>query len=164
MMASYVIATPELMTAAATDLANIGSALDAAHLVAAGPTTAVIPAAADEVSTGIAALFSAHATDYQAQATKAVAATSGFAANLTGSAGAYASAEDVIHALLVGVAQGYLALGNVVLTPLEVLIENGSGSPLGQAALVAFIGLLFPYTASIILLDVITEALTGQPL
>jgi hypothetical protein len=162
MRMSYVLAAPELMTAAATDLAAIGSAVDAAHAAAAGPTTGLIPAAADEVSTGIAALFSAHAADYQAQATKAVAATSSFAANLTGSAGAYASAEDTLHALLVGLTQGYLALGNTVLFPLEVLIENGG--PLGQVALVPFIGLLFPYTFSVILLDVITEALTGQPI
>ena len=54
---SYVLAAPELMTAAATDLAAIGSAVDAAHAAAAAPTTGLIPAAADEVSTGIAALF-----------------------------------------------------------------------------------------------------------
>jgi hypothetical protein len=65
---SYVIAAPEIMTAAATDLATIGSTLDAAHR-AAGPTTlAVAPAAADEVSVSIAHLFSQHAQDYQAVA------------------------------------------------------------------------------------------------
>jgi hypothetical protein len=46
---SYVIAAPEMMTAAATDLAGIGSALSEAHM-AAGPSVALVPAAADEVS------------------------------------------------------------------------------------------------------------------
>ncbi|MGB9224655.1 PE family protein, partial [Mycobacterium sp.] len=55
---SLLIAAPESMTAAATDLANIGSALNAAHTAAATPTVAVIPAAADEVSASIAHLFS----------------------------------------------------------------------------------------------------------
>jgi triacylglycerol lipase len=40
---SYVIAAPEMMTSAATDLATIGSDLSAAHMAAALPTTALIP-------------------------------------------------------------------------------------------------------------------------
>ncbi|MGA7055357.1 MAG: PE family protein, partial [Mycobacterium sp.] len=51
------------MTEAATDLANIGSTVNAAHMAAATPTVAVIPAAADEVSSSIAHLFSQHAQD-----------------------------------------------------------------------------------------------------
>jgi hypothetical protein len=62
---SYVIAAPEMMTSAATDLATIGSDLSAAHSVAAARTTAVIAAAEDEVSTAIAALFSSHGTAFQ---------------------------------------------------------------------------------------------------
>jgi hypothetical protein len=40
---SYVIAAPEMMTSAATDLATIGSNLSAAHIAAAAPTLAVLP-------------------------------------------------------------------------------------------------------------------------
>ena len=159
---SYVLAAPELMTAAATDLAAIGSAVDAVHLAAAAPTTGLIPAAADEVSTGIAALFSTHAQDYQALAIRAAAAQGQFVTNLTTSAGAYASAENALTSFLQGLGQGYLALGNAVFTPLERLIENGS--PLGDVALVALIGLLIPYTLSVILLNEIIKALTGQPI
>src|SRR5260370_11543059 len=61
---SGVIAVPEVMTSAAMDLATIGSNLSAAHAVAATPTLAVPPAAADEVSTGVAHLFAQHAQDY----------------------------------------------------------------------------------------------------
>jgi hypothetical protein len=55
---SYVIAAREMMTAAAADLATIGSDLSMAHAAAAVPTVALVPAAADEVSAGIAHLFS----------------------------------------------------------------------------------------------------------
>jgi len=58
---SYVIAAPEIMTSAASDLATIGSNLSAAHTAAAARTLAVMPAAADEVSVSIAHLFSQHA-------------------------------------------------------------------------------------------------------
>lgn len=52
---SFVIANPEMLAAAATDLAGIRSAISAA--TAAG---------ADEVSLAISALFGQHAQAYQA--------------------------------------------------------------------------------------------------
>ncbi len=54
---SFVFATPGVLATATTDLASIGSALSAANLTAAGPTTALPAAAADEVSAAVAALF-----------------------------------------------------------------------------------------------------------
>ena len=63
---SCLIAAPELVAAAATDLARVGSTVNAANIAASGPTTAVIAAGSDEVSAGIAALFGAHAEAYQA--------------------------------------------------------------------------------------------------
>src|SRR5437588_6688658 len=81
---SAVIAVPEIMTSAATDLAKIGLNLNAAHVVAATPTLAVLPAAADEVSTGVAHLFSQYAEDYQRLAGKAAAFQEQFAQHLTG--------------------------------------------------------------------------------
>ena len=47
---SSLIAAPELITAAATDLAGIGSSLSEADAAAAASTTRVITAAGDEVS------------------------------------------------------------------------------------------------------------------
>jgi hypothetical protein len=44
---SFVIASPELVTAAATDLANIASTLGEANAAAATPTTGVLAAAED---------------------------------------------------------------------------------------------------------------------
>ena len=97
---SYVIAAPEMMTSAASDLAAIGSNVDAAHMVAAARTTSVIPAAADEVSTGIAQLFSQHAANYQALAGQAAAFNDQFLQHLTAGAFSYADIEANIVALL----------------------------------------------------------------
>ncbi len=88
-----VIAVPELMAEAATDLATVGDTLNAAHMAAAAPTVAVLPAAADEVSASIAHLFSGYAEDYQKLAGQAAASYEQFVQHLTASASAYASAE-----------------------------------------------------------------------
>ncbi|MGA7050468.1 MAG: PE family protein [Mycobacterium sp.] len=90
---SAVIAAPELIEAAATDLASIGSTVSAAHMAAAAPTVAVTPAAADEVSASIAHLFSLHAQDYQGLAGQAAAFHEQFVQHLTASARSYASTE-----------------------------------------------------------------------
>jgi hypothetical protein len=90
---SYVIAAPEMMTYAATDLATIGSTLRAAHLAAAAPTVAVLPAAADEVSAGIAHLFSSCAQDYHSLAGRVAAFHEQFVQHLTAGAASYASTE-----------------------------------------------------------------------
>src|SRR5262249_18707497 len=68
---SYVIAAPEIMTSAATDLSNIGSALSAAQAAAAAPTTGVLAAAEDVVSASIAAVFSSQCQQFQARGAQA---------------------------------------------------------------------------------------------
>jgi hypothetical protein len=97
---SLVIAAPELMADTAMDLANIGSTLNAAHMTAATPTVAVVPAAADEVSVSIAHLFSVHAQDYQALAGRAAAFHEQFVEHLTSSAASYANTEAANATLL----------------------------------------------------------------
>ena len=72
---SYVIAAPEMMTAAATDLAGIGSTLTEEHTAAAALTVGLVPAAADEVSAGVAHLFSRYAEDFQGLAGRAAVAS-----------------------------------------------------------------------------------------
>ncbi|MGO9385768.1 MAG: PE family protein [Mycobacterium sp.] len=99
---SYVIADPEMMTAAAADLATIGANVSAAHMVAAAPTVAVVPAAADEVSAGIAHLFSAHAQGYQALAGQAAAFNDQFVQTLKSGGAAYAQTEASSAASLLG--------------------------------------------------------------
>jgi hypothetical protein len=90
---SFVIAAPELVTAAATDLANIGSSLSEVNASAAAPTTTVTAAAGDEVSAAIAALFSRYGKAFQALSAQAAAFHSQFAQALNAGARAYASSE-----------------------------------------------------------------------
>lgn len=53
---SFVVAVPDFIGSAATDLTGIGSTLSAANAAAAIPTTEILAAAEDEISTAIAAL------------------------------------------------------------------------------------------------------------
>ncbi|HKI40752.1 PE family protein [Mycobacterium sp.] len=62
---SFVTTAPYIVTAAAADLAKIGSAVSAANSAALAKTTGVLPAAADEVSVQIAALFDSYASGYR---------------------------------------------------------------------------------------------------
>jgi hypothetical protein len=90
---SFVIAAPEFLQAAASDLANIGSTINAASAAAAFPTAAVLPAGADEVSANIAALFGAHAQAYQALSAQAAAFHNQFVQLMNGGAASYVSTE-----------------------------------------------------------------------
>jgi PE family len=63
---SFVTAVPEVLGTAATDLAGLGSTLNAANSAASTSTTGILAAAGDEVSAAIAAVFSAHGQGYQA--------------------------------------------------------------------------------------------------
>lgn len=90
---SYVFTQPEMLTGAAGDLGGIGSTVVTGNAAAAGPTTGVIPAAADEVSALTAAQFAAHAGMYQTLAQQAAAVHDMFVATLGASAGSYAATE-----------------------------------------------------------------------
>ena len=79
---------PETLTAAATDLASIGSALTAANASAAAPTISVAAAGADEVSSSIAAVFGAHAQGYHALSAQAASFHDQFVQALNAGAGA----------------------------------------------------------------------------
>jgi hypothetical protein len=106
------------MTSAATDLASIGSTLSAAHTAAAAPTTGIVAAAEDEVSTAIAGLFSQHAQQYQALAGQAAAFHNQFTRNLLASANSYLSTEAA-NALGAATPGGILqSLGNALLSEL----------------------------------------------
>ena len=84
---------PELVESAAADLKSIGAELNAAHAAAAVPTTGLVAAGADEVSTAVAALFSGHGQAFQALSGQASAFHAQFAQALSGAEGAYAAAE-----------------------------------------------------------------------
>ena len=122
---SNLIAAPEMMTTAATDLATIGSDLSAAHMTAATQTTGILAAAEDEVSAAIVALFSAHGQGFQALGAQAAAFHAQFVQALNAGAGSYASAE----------AQAVNTLGNIIfaapaITPVPATLNpTFSGMP-----------------------------------
>jgi hypothetical protein len=63
---AYVLTQPQVMATAATDVAAIGTTINEATAGAAGRTTGVAAAAADEVSASIATVFNAYAHEWQA--------------------------------------------------------------------------------------------------
>src|SRR5215472_14365040 len=89
---SYAIAATDMLTAAAADVAGIGSSLTAA---AAASTSGVVAAAGDEVSSAIASLFSGHGRLFQGLSAEAAAFHEQFVHALTAGAGSYVSAEAV---------------------------------------------------------------------
>jgi PE family len=90
---SLLLAAPEALVTAASDLAGIGSTISTANAVAAAPTTGVLAAAADEVSTQIATLFSEHALGYQQLSAQAATFHEQFVQALSASASTYTASE-----------------------------------------------------------------------
>ncbi|MCV7314734.1 PE family protein [Mycolicibacillus parakoreensis] len=90
---SLLTVEPELLTAAAFELESIGTALNAGNAAAAAPTTGVVPAAVDDVSTFAASRFAQAGQMYQAVAAQAAAIHEEFVATLQASAGSYALTE-----------------------------------------------------------------------
>jgi len=62
---SFVVAATEAVAAAAQDLTNVGSTIDAASAVAGASTGGPLAAAADQVSVAVGQMFSEHAEAYQ---------------------------------------------------------------------------------------------------
>lgn len=90
---SFVTTQPEALMAAATSLQGIGSTMAAQNAAAATPTTAVVPAAADEVSALQATQFSAYGNLYQQVSAQATAIHEMFVNTLGASAGSYGATE-----------------------------------------------------------------------
>jgi hypothetical protein len=84
---------PDELAAAAGDLGNIGSTISSANSAAAAPTTGLTASGADDVSLGVAELFTAHGQSYQNFSAQLEAFHQAFVQNLTSSANAYADAE-----------------------------------------------------------------------
>src|ERR1700678_4736394 len=90
---SYVTTHPEMLGAAAGNMQGSGAVVSAGNAAAAGPTTGVVPAAADEVSALTAAQFAAHAQMYQDFIAQGAAIHEQFVATLATSAGSYLATE-----------------------------------------------------------------------
>lgn len=143
---SFTVAQPDWIHAAGAQLAGIRSELEAAHAAAAASTTALAPAAADEISTALAALFAGVGRDYQALGAQANAFHQRFAEALTEAAAAYGTTEA----------------GNV--TPLQTLGGNIASALAAQPEAIAA-GPLQTIEQDILgVINAPTEALLGRPL
>ncbi len=123
---SFLTAIPEELLAAAAQLEGIGNSLTAQNAGAAAPTTAIAPAAADQVSALQAGIFSAYGGLYQQIAAEAQAIQQQFVSTLGLSSGTYSATESANVAAASPV--------NDLLTNLGTLLGGPSGSLLGQPA------------------------------
>jgi hypothetical protein len=129
---SFVVASPEMLLAAAQDLAGIGSTLGAANAAAALPTTAVLPPGRDEVSAAITALFSRIGHAYHSVSVEAATFHEQLVRTLTAGAGTYAGAEAANVSPLQTLEQDLLGAMNAPASALtgRPLIGNGAnGAP-----------------------------------
>lgn len=121
---SYVMAVPEIIEAAAADLAALRSTLSAASTAAASQTTQIVAAAEDEVSAAIATVLSSHGQGYQVLSARALEFHTRLAQALSAGAGAYSGAEAGSAGLLAAVNEPIAALTG------RPLIGNGAnGTP-----------------------------------
>ena len=90
---SFLIAQPEILAVAADELHTINAAVGSGSSAAVGPTTGVVPAAADVVSLLTAAQFASHARLFHEIGAEAAAVRAQLATTLGVSAGSYAATE-----------------------------------------------------------------------
>ncbi len=120
---SFLTTIPEELLAAAAQLEGIGNSLTAQNAGAAAPTTAIAPAAADQVSALQAGIFSAYGAMYQQIAAEAQAIQQQFVSTLGLSSGTYAQTESANVAA---------ATPADFINQLGTLLGGPSGSLLGQ--------------------------------
>lgn len=118
---SLLVAAPEVLSTAASDLTNLGATIHTAVAAAAGPTTQVLAPAADEVSAQIATLFGAHGQLYQALSVRAAAFHDQFVKAIGAAAFSYTAAEAANVAPLQTVEQ---AAQGLVSAPAQTLLGS----------------------------------------
>jgi hypothetical protein len=127
---SFVIAMPEAVRDAATNLASLSSTITAANAAAAVPTTRVLAAGADEVSAAIATMFSQQGGAFQAVSAQAAEFHAQFVMTLSSGAAAYGGTEAAnVAQVLLGVinAPTEFLLGRPLIGP----GTNGTTNPQG---------------------------------
>ncbi|MDC9017321.1 PE family protein [Mycobacterium marinum] len=131
---SFVNVVPNTVAAAAGDLASIRSALSEATAAAAGPTTDVLAAGGDEVSTAISQLFGAHGQEFQIVSAQLRGFHDQLVRLMRAGAAAYASVEATAQQDLSMAEQG---LVNAVNAPAQALLGHpiiGTGGSGSQSA------------------------------
>ncbi|WP_415823737.1 PE family protein, partial [Mycobacterium basiliense] len=131
---SFVIAAPDLIAQAASELSGIGTVLSEANAAALLPTTGVLAAGADEVSAAVAVLFAGHAQTYQALSAQVAGFHAQFVRAMTNATGAYSAAEAVNASAFQSVPQEALSVINAPSQALfgRPLIGDGANGGPGQ--------------------------------
>lgn len=140
---SFAIAAPELIATAAQQLAGIGAAITSAGAAAAGATTELLPAAADEVSELIAAVFGGHANGYRQNSAQAAAFHDNFVRAVDAGAASYAGAEAAAAGLLGQALDQVIVPGAGAAAAGTAFIMGGTGNPQPAPAFVAAINSAF---------------------
>jgi broad specificity phosphatase PhoE len=125
---SFVLVAPDIVKTAAAEAAQVGSAVAAGNLAAALPTTEVAAAGADEVSAAVAALFGAHAREYQAAAARAAAYHEQFVGNLSAAAASYVGAEATIATSMQSAIESAINAPAQALLGHDLIGNNGPGA------------------------------------
>jgi PE family len=115
-------------------LDGLGSTISEAHAAAAVPTTGLLPAAADEISTEIAKVFGAHAQQFHAVSAQAAAFHAEFVQALKAGAGSYAATEAFNASPLQSAEQDLLSALKAPAQPLLGPILSGGGTGNSAAA------------------------------
>jgi PE family len=150
---AFLIAVPEMVTDAATNLASLGSSITAANAAAAAPTTGVLAAGADEVSAAIASLFSQQASAYQVLSARAAAFHAELVQTLNANSATYAAAEAANAGPLRTLEQQVQGVINSQLEAIEEQVRAVIDPPL-NALEVQVLAVVNPPT----------EALLGRPM
>ncbi len=129
---SYLVAAPDLFAAATANLNSLGTSISEANGAWAGPISSLLPAAQDEVSAAIAALFGTHAQSYQALSQEAQAFHQQFVQALSSAGNAYSLAESVN-------ANPLQAVSDLINAPSQALFQrplfgNGADGAAGTSA------------------------------
>ncbi len=170
---SFVTTLPEALAAAAAKLEGIGSGMAAQNAAAAAPTTAIAPAAADQVSALQATQFTAFGTLYQSVSAQAQAIHQQLVNALGTSAGSYGETEATNQAAaastpLSGILglfstsgtsggaasfgingfQNFTAAGSDLISMASIGTLSGSGAPAAGGSVAGATGLAADVSAS----------------
>lgn len=148
-----LLATPEIITSAVTDIESIGSSISAASAAAASPISGLLPAAADEVSVAIANMLGEHGREFQAVVGQFEAYHTQFQQNLAAAASAYAQTEGAAAtALQSALNASELAAPAASIPPfaanLTTLFIGPTGVPIPSAKYVEFANELYVRSAN----------------
>lgn len=142
-----LIVTPEWIDVAAQELASIRTALSEVSESIAASTTQIAPAAADEVSRAIAAMFGGLGEEFQAVSARTQAFHGEFVRALNSSVGAYLNSETAIVERLLATAApaATTALPAAsILDDLTALLLNPAALLSGPAGLLGSLGQFNP--------------------